>query len=81
MYPFLWGLSRAGRAIIVMLMAGSYESCLAMLDDIITRYRAGLIGQKTRLTLSREEAVRRIKALGFTEGDATRWLDAKPPRP
>ena len=62
-------------------MADSYESCLAKLDDIIGRYRARLVGDRSRPTLTREQAVMLIKALGFTEGDAMRWLDAKPSRP
>jgi hypothetical protein len=62
-------------------MADSYESSLAALNDIITRYRARLVGDSSRPTLTREQAVVLIKALGFTEGDAMRWLDAKPSRP
>jgi hypothetical protein len=65
----------------IRVMAGSYESCLAALNDIIAQYRAGLARGGTRLALTRAEAVQRIKALGFTEGDATRWLDPKPRRP
>ena len=62
-------------------MAGSYESCLAALNDIIARYRSGRARDGTKLPLTRAEAIERIKALGFTEGDATRWLDPKPQRP
>jgi hypothetical protein len=62
-------------------MANSYESCAAALDEIITRYRAGLTGERSRVTLSREQAIKLIRALGFTEGDAMRWLDEKPRRP
>jgi hypothetical protein len=65
----------------VHIMADSYESSLAALNDIITRYRARLVGDSSRPTLTREQAVVLIKALGFTEGDAMRWLDAKPSRP
>ena len=60
-------------------MADSYESCLAALDDIVGRYRAHFIGYRSRPMLTREEALEPIKALGFTEGDAIRWLDVKPP--
>jgi hypothetical protein len=55
----------------------SYEKLRAALDDIIERYRARLGGDGTRPTLSRKEAIERIKALGFTEGDAMRWLNSK----
>jgi acetate kinase len=73
---FAYGLARHH----IHVMEDSYESCLATLDAIITRYRAG-IGDRSKLTLTREEAVKRIKALGFTEGDALRWLDSKRRRP
>ena len=65
----------------VHIMVDSYESCLAALNDIIARYRAGLIGERSRAPLSREEAIKLVKALGFMEGDAMRWLDGKPSRP
>jgi hypothetical protein len=55
----------------------SYEKLRAALDDIIERYRARLVGDRTRPTLSRKEAIKQIRALGFTEGDAMRWLDPK----
>jgi hypothetical protein len=58
-------------------MVDSYEKLRAALDDIIERYRAGVAGDRTRATLCRKEAIERIKALGFTEGDAMRWLDSK----
>lgn len=62
------------------VMAELYERCRAKLDDIIERYRAGRVGDRGRATLTREQAVLLIRALGFTLGDAMRWLDAKPPR-
>ncbi|MGO8914912.1 MAG: hypothetical protein ACLQJR_03275 [Stellaceae bacterium] len=58
-------------------MVNSYEKLRAALDDIIERYRAGVVGDRTRATLNRKEAIELIKALGFTEGDAMRWLDSK----
>jgi hypothetical protein len=61
-------------------MAQSYESNRAALDDIIRQYRAGQSGDRRAMTLSREQAIELIKALGFTRGDALRWLDPKPPR-
>jgi len=54
----------------------SYESLRAELDEIVERYRAHLMDDRS--TLTREEAVRRIRKLGFTEGDALRWLGSKP---
>ena len=53
----------------------SYESLRAQLDDIVERYRAH-DGSKAGLT--HEEAVKRIRQLGFTEADALRWLGANP---
>jgi hypothetical protein len=53
-------------------MQRSYESLRAELDDIVARYRGAKDG------LTREEAVKRIRQLGFTEGDAERWLGSKP---
>ena len=32
----------------------------------------------SKVTLTREEAVKRIRQLGFKEGDAERWLGSKP---
>jgi len=58
-------------------MARSYESSRAALDDIILQYRAARTG-RGRAMLSRERAIELIKALGFTRGDALRWLDPKP---
>jgi hypothetical protein len=61
------------------LMPRSYESVRAELDDIVERYRAlHQDGRKTALT--REEAIKRIRKLGFSEGDAMRWLGKKPPQ-
>jgi hypothetical protein len=73
------GGSRA--TILCRVMAQSYESSRAALDDIIRRYRAGRTGDGRATALSREQAIELIKALGFTRGDALRWLDSKPPRP
>jgi hypothetical protein len=62
-------------------MAQSYESSRAALDDIIRRYRSGLAGGRGEAPLSREQAVELIRALGFTRGDALRWLDSKQQNP
>jgi hypothetical protein len=63
-------------------MAPSYESMRAALDEIIRRYRGDPGGDRRGgPALSREQAVEMIKALGFTRGDALRWLDAKNRRP
>jgi len=50
----------------------SYERLRAELDEIVEGYRARL--RDDRATLSREEAVRRIRKLGFSQRDALRWL-------
>jgi len=54
----------------------SYESLRAELDEIVARYRAHLADNSS--TLTREDAVRRIRKLGFTERDALRWLGPRP---
>ena len=59
-------------------MAPSYESLRAELDDIVERYRAHSARDGGKGGLTREEAVKRIRQLGFTEGDAVRWLGSKP---
>jgi hypothetical protein len=66
-------------------MPRSYESLLAEIDAIVERYRAHSGSDLGRLGLTRTEAVKRIRELGFTESDANRWLGpkpaSKPPRP
>ena len=59
-------------------MPVSYESLRAELDEIVERYRAHRAGDGSKRGLTREEAVKRIRRLGFTEGDAVRWLGSKP---
>jgi hypothetical protein len=54
----------------------SDESLRDELDEIMERYRAHLTDGRS--TLTREETIRRIRMLGFTEGDALRWLGSKP---
>ena len=61
-------------------MSPSYESLRAELDEIVERYRAHLRHDGSKVPLTREDAVKRIRKLGFTEGDAMRWLDQKPVR-
>ena len=55
-------------------MRRSYEKIRAELDDILERYRSHT-ANKSGLTYA--EAVRLIRKLGFTEGDAVRWLGSK----
>jgi hypothetical protein len=62
-------------------MSRSYESLRSELDEIVERYRAHLAKDRSMGTLTREEAVKRIRKLGFTAADATRWLDSKSRRP
>jgi hypothetical protein len=71
---FAYGLTRRH----ITVMSPSYESLRAELDEIVERYHAR---DGSKVTLTREEAVKRIRQLGFTEGDAMRWLDQKPRRP
>jgi len=56
----------------------SYENLRAELDDVVERYRAHTASDEGKDELTREEAVKRIRQLGFTEGDAERWLGSKP---
>jgi len=44
----------------------------------VERYRAHVVRDGSKTGLTREEAVKRIRQLGFTEGDALRWLGLKP---
>lgn len=59
-------------------MPRSYESLRAELDDILERYRAHAAQDGGKGGLTRAEAVKRIRQLGFTEGDAGRWLGSQP---
>ncbi len=59
-------------------MPRSFESFRAELEDILERYRARTSRDGGKGGLTREEAVKRIRQLGFTEGDAERWLASKP---
>ena len=59
-------------------MPRSYESIRAELDDIVERYRAYIGRDVGKGGLTREEAAKRIRQLGFIEGDAERWLGSKP---
>jgi hypothetical protein len=54
----------------------SYESLRAELDEIVEQYRIHHTDDCS--TVTREAAIRRIRKLGFTEGDALRWLRLKP---
>jgi hypothetical protein len=59
-------------------MPASYESLRAELDDIVEQYRAHIARDGSKAGLTREEAVTRIRQLGFTEGrrPAVAWLEA-----
>jgi hypothetical protein len=50
----------------------SHESLRAELDEIVERHPAHFGDERSALT--REETVKRFRKLGFTEGDALRWL-------
>jgi len=62
----------------IHVMPRSYESLRAELDDILERYRAHAAQDGGKGGLARAEAVKRIRQLGFTEGDAERWLGSPP---
>ena len=59
-------------------MQRSYESLRAELDEIVERYRAHTAPGGGKGGVARGDAVKRIRQLGFTEGDAERWLGSKP---
>jgi len=71
-------LPRAHHSPIIHAMPRSYESLRAELEDILEQYRAPFARDGSRAGLTRGEAVKRIRQLGFTEGDAERWLGSKP---
>jgi len=59
-------------------MRRSYENLRAELEQIVEGYRANTARDGSNDGLTRKEAVKRICQLGFTEGDAERWLGSKP---
>lgn len=61
-------------------MPRSYESVRAELDEIVERYRAQFHHDGRKPIMTREEAIKRIRKLGFSAGDAMRWLGRQPPR-
>src|SRR5713226_9630513 len=58
-------------------MPHSYESLRAQIDATVEQYRAHSRGDVGKPGLTRAEAVKRIRQLGFTESDANRWLGPK----
>jgi hypothetical protein len=52
----------------------------AELDEIVDRYRAQFHQDGHKSVMTREEAIKRIRKLGFSAGDAMRWLGKQPPR-
>jgi len=65
--------------LIFIPMPRSYERLRAEIDAIVEQYRVEAPwGDRGKHVLSRAEAVKRICQLGFTEGDANRWLGSKP---
>jgi hypothetical protein len=52
----------------------------AELDEIVERYRAQFHHDGRKPIMTREEAIKRIRKLGFSAGDAMRWLGRQPPR-
>lgn len=59
-------------------MPRSYESLRAEIDAVVKEYRAHSWGDMSKRGLTRAEAVKRIRQLGFTESDANRWLGSQP---
>jgi len=65
----------AGRHI--RFMPCSYERLRAEIDATVEQYRAQSRSNVGKPGLTRAEAVKRIRQLGFTESDANRWLGPK----
>jgi hypothetical protein len=53
----------------------SAEEWVAEVDSIIQRYREG------RIPITRKQAIEGLAQLGFSEGDALRYLDRKRANP
>ena len=56
----------------------SAEEWVTELDSIINQYRNG---EPRRAPLTRRQAIDRIVELGFSEGDAVRYLDRNRAKP
>ncbi|MBO0735041.1 MAG: hypothetical protein J2P48_00510 [Alphaproteobacteria bacterium] len=60
-----------------MIEKRSAEESLAELEDILRRYHLGVAVPGTGEKLTREQALARIRKLGFTTGEALRLLRPK----
>jgi hypothetical protein len=60
-----------------MIEKRSAEEWLAELEDTVRRYHLGLARPGAQDKLSQEEALARIRKLGFTLGEALRLLRPK----
>jgi hypothetical protein len=60
-----------------MIEKRSAEEWLAELEDTVRRYQLGLARPGAQDKLSQEEALARIRKLGFTVGEALRLLRPK----
>jgi hypothetical protein len=60
-----------------MIKRRSAEEWRAELDETVRRYHLGLAIPEAREMLTHEEAVARIRKLGFTVGEALRLLRPK----
>jgi hypothetical protein len=52
----------------------SLEDALAEFDDVIRRYRRGILSPGAPGALTRDQAIARLKRLRFTAGEAMRLL-------
>jgi len=52
------------------------EEWVAEVDTIIRRYRSGYVERVGEGSLSREEAIARLRRLGLGYGEAERWLSS-----
>jgi hypothetical protein len=57
-----------------MISRRSAEEWVAAVNEIVRLYR-GSAGNSDTDTISREEAVARLRELGVSEGEAARWLN------
>ena len=60
-----------------MISRRSAEEWVAAVNEIVRLYR-GSAGTSDIDTISREEAVARLRELGVSEGEAARWLNSGP---
>lgn len=62
--------------LVAAQMMGKAEQWMQALDDIVRRYRTGLVA-KTETTLTLDQALELTRALHLSDGEALRYLEPK----